>query len=43
MLHNLPGDDGFGHRLHCGELDRLLTDEAARRSLAENDVGTPFS
>jgi p-hydroxybenzoate 3-monooxygenase len=43
LLHNLPNDDEFGHRLQRAELDWLVTNEAAARSLAENYVGTPFS
>jgi p-hydroxybenzoate 3-monooxygenase len=43
LLHNLPNDDEFGHRLQRAELEWLVTNEAAGRSLAENYVGTPFS
>jgi p-hydroxybenzoate 3-monooxygenase len=43
LLHNLPGDDEFGHRLQRAELEWLVTNESAARSLAENYVGTPFS
>jgi p-hydroxybenzoate 3-monooxygenase len=43
LLHNLPNDDEFGHRLQRAELDWLVTNESAARSLAENYVGTPFS
>jgi p-hydroxybenzoate 3-monooxygenase len=43
LLHNLPGDDAFGRRLQRAELEWLVTNEAAARSLAENYVGTPFS
>jgi len=43
LLHNLPGDTEFGHRLQRAELEWLVTNEAAARSLAENYVGTPFS
>jgi p-hydroxybenzoate 3-monooxygenase len=43
LLHNLPGDDEFGHRLQRAELEWLVTNPSAARSLAENYVGTPFS
>ena len=43
LLHNLPGDDAFGHRLQRAELEWLVTNESAARSLAQNYVGTPFS
>jgi p-hydroxybenzoate 3-monooxygenase len=43
LLHNLPGDNAFGHRLQRAELEWLVTNQAAARSLAENYVGTPFS
>jgi len=43
LLHNLPNDDEFGHRLQRSELEWLVTNESAARSLAENYVGTPFS
>jgi p-hydroxybenzoate 3-monooxygenase len=43
LLHNLPGDNEFGHRLQRAELEWLVTNESAARSLAENYVGTPFS
>jgi p-hydroxybenzoate 3-monooxygenase len=43
LLHNLPGDDEFGHRLQRAELEWLVTNDSAARSLAENYVGTPFS
>jgi p-hydroxybenzoate 3-monooxygenase len=43
LLHNLPGDNEFGHRLQHAELEWLVTNESAARSLAENYVGTPFS
>jgi p-hydroxybenzoate 3-monooxygenase len=43
LLHKLPGDSEFGHRLQRAELDWLVTNESAARSLAENYVGTPFS
>jgi p-hydroxybenzoate 3-monooxygenase len=43
LLHNLPGDSEFGHRLQRAELEWLVTNESAARSLAENYVGTPFS
>jgi p-hydroxybenzoate 3-monooxygenase len=43
LLHKLPGDSEFGHRLQRAELEWLVTNESAARSLAENYVGTPFS
>ena len=43
LLHNLPDDDEFGHRLQRAELEWLVRNESAARSLAENYVGTPFS
>jgi len=43
LLHNLPNDDEFGHRLQRAELEWLVRNESAARSLAENYVGTPFS
>jgi p-hydroxybenzoate 3-monooxygenase len=43
LLHNLPNDDEFGHRLQRSELEWLVTNESAARSLAENYVGTPFA
>jgi p-hydroxybenzoate 3-monooxygenase len=43
LLHKLPNDDEFGRRLQRAELEWLVTDESAARSLAENYVGTPFS
>jgi p-hydroxybenzoate 3-monooxygenase len=43
LLHNLPGDNQFGHHLQRAELEWLVTNESAARSLAENYVGTPFS
>jgi p-hydroxybenzoate 3-monooxygenase len=43
LLHNLPHDDEFGHRLQRAELEWLVTNEGAARSLAENYVGTPFA
>jgi p-hydroxybenzoate 3-monooxygenase len=43
LLHNLPHDDEFGHRLQRSELEWLVTNASAARSLAENYVGTPFS
>lgn len=43
LLHNLPNDDEFGHRLQRAELEWLVRNESAARSLAENYVGTPFA
>lgn len=43
LLHNLPDDDEFGHRLQRSELEWLVTNRSAARSLAENYVGTPFA
>ena len=43
LLHNLPGDDEFGRRLQRAELEWLVTNSSAARSLAENYVGTPYS
>ena len=43
LLHNLPGDDEFGRHLQRAELEWLVTNQSAARSLAENYVGTPFA
>jgi p-hydroxybenzoate 3-monooxygenase len=43
LLHNLPGDDGFGRRLQRAELAWLVTNEGAARSLAMNYTGPPFA
>jgi p-hydroxybenzoate 3-monooxygenase len=43
LLHNLPHDDEFGRRLQRAELEWLVTNDAAKRSLAENYVGLPFA
>ncbi len=43
LLHNLPGDDEFGRRLQRAELEWLVANEGAARSLAENYVGPPFA
>ena len=43
LLHNLPHDDDFGRRLQRAELDWLVTNEGAARSLAMNYVGPPFA
>lgn len=39
LLHNLPGDDEFGRRLQRAELEWLVSNEGAARSLAANYVG----
>jgi p-hydroxybenzoate 3-monooxygenase len=42
MLHKLPDDDPFHHRLQLAELDQVTTSRAAAATLAENYVGMPF-
>jgi len=39
MLHRLPGDDPFAHRLQLAQLEYVCSSEAAATSLAENYVG----
>jgi p-hydroxybenzoate 3-monooxygenase len=43
LLHNLPGDDEFGRRLQRAELEWLVSNEGAARSLAANYVGPPLA
>ena len=42
MLHRLPTDDDFGHKLQLARLEYACTSEAAITTLAENYVGLPL-
>jgi len=39
MLHRLPGDDAFGHKLQLAQLEYVCSSKAAATTLAENYVG----
>jgi p-hydroxybenzoate 3-monooxygenase len=43
MLHRMPGEDSFAHKLHLAELDYVTSSPAAATALAENYVGLPFT
>jgi len=42
MLHKQEGDNPFDYRRQLAELEYLVSSTAARTSLSENYVGTPF-
>jgi len=42
LLHTMPGDQAFEHRMQIAEIDYLMQSRAAQTALAENYVGLPY-
>ena len=42
LLHRLPDDGPFGHKIQQAELGYLAGSRAAQTAMAENYVGLPY-